>query len=227
MIRVLICLSLLFFTMCSGKGELPEKPVSESDKKLVDKADKLSDEGKYEDALEELEKVDSPSLWSEYLTGYCHLELEEFDKALKKFEVVFDQKRDYLHTAYNMVNCLMGSVRDEKVITEEVAIKLEVSVELMSIAINAHKDRLSKHKLARYYSKRGTLYKDLQNYEMAVTDYNHAIRYDQKALDFKMRGECYQQIEMYGQACEDFQKAISMGETIAQENLQVVCESEE
>ena len=160
------------------------------------RAFKNDDLGKYEEAIEDLNKAIElkPDYTYAYNNrGFAYNNLGQYNRAIEDLDkaIELDPDNTYAYNnrgfAYNNLGQYNRAIEDY-----DKAIELDPDY-------------------ARAYNNRGSTYDDLKQYDRAIEDYDKAIELDPDyALAYNNRGFAYNNLGQYDRAIEDYDKAIEL-----------------
>lgn len=165
---------------------------------LCEEAKNLAKEDKLNSAIILLDKAtkipidDKPSAYIGL--GLCYIQQEKFELSLKNFTIAttYDSTK-YLPFYYQGKNLFFLK-------------EYRSAVEKYNLAI-----QLNCPPQENVYALRGSCYQRLENYDLAIDDFNVHLRYNPNdAGVYSDRGKCYGGLSKWNLALEDFKRAIAL-----------------
>ena len=208
-------LLILLSISCTGQTK---KTINETDK--VVQADKLTDQGKYHEAIQLLNGAESTE--AIYLLGFSYLKLKDYKTAIANFQQIYSNQPEYKNTCFNIAQCYLentewfnSSIDKSKTI--------DLVIKYLTVGINLKSGDITNNYLAQYYSNRGQMFQIKSEFDNAIEDFSMAIDLDVQGDYYSRRAMTYHFMGKDNLACEDFKKGKELGETYNEEEIKKIC----
>ena len=145
-----------------------------------------------------------------YYQGICYYQLKHYERAIRSFTraIVLDKTVGYFYLRAKSYAHL--EVHDKALIDYDKAIRLL--------------DTQNEIHNSDYFHNRGISRYELDQFELALEDFNYAIHLDPKvAKYFYSRGKCFLSMGKREEACEDLHRAVFMKVAEAEPLAQQLC----
>jgi len=213
--QTIYILLILLSISCSGQT----KKTSSVNAK-VEQADKLTDQGKYSEAIQLLKGSESTE--AIYLLGVSHLRIKDYEKAILNFQQIYSSQPEYKNTCFNLSQCYLEktdwintSIDNSKTIN--------LVIKYLTEGINLKSGHIPNNYLAQYYSNRGQMFQIISEFDNAIEDFSMAIDLDVQGDYYSRRAMTYHLMGKDNLACEDFKKGKVLGETYNEEEIKKIC----
>ncbi len=217
----LLILTTLTLLSCNSQKRKNIEPTRTVDEK-VELADKLTDQGDYQKAIQVLLTIDQPTAESDYLLGFSYLRIQEYNKAISAFEKVYQENPEYRNTCFNLAQCLLEKTNWNQPSKESVKTS-RIIIKYLTDGINYKTGNIPDDYLAQYHANRGQMLQLNSEYEQALSDFNIAIKLDAQGDYYSRRAMTHHFMGNNDMACQDFETGKALGETYVEEEINKIC----
>lgn len=207
---------LLAFINCNSQNTSSENIVNLK----IQQADELTDQEKYNEAIELLNGVESIDAW--YLVGFSYLRLRNYEKSIESFEAVYTIDPGYRNTCFNLAQCYLEKTEWTKRSIEKLN-AVEIIIGYLTEGISLKTGEIPDDYLAQYHANRGQMLQYKSEYEKAILDFTKAIALDVQGDYYARRASTYHFMGKIDLACMDFKKCKELGSTYNEEFVGEIC----
>ncbi|MGQ8338520.1 tetratricopeptide repeat protein [Sunxiuqinia sp. A32] len=213
--QTLYILLILLSVSCSSQT----KRINNENEKIL-QADKLTDQGKYNEAIQLLNGAESSEAL--YLIGFSYLRIKDYKNALSNFQQVYRKQPEYKNTCFNIAQCYLEKT-DWFNPSIDKSKTIDTVIKYLTEGINLKSNYIPDNYLAQYYSNRGQMFQIKSEFDKAIKDFSMAMDLDVQGDYYSRRAMTYHFMGKDNLACEDFMKGKELGETYNDKEIKKIC----